>query len=97
MPEKPIKYAAIPATFDETKHYIEQLEPVDMGGYMFADVVIKDLDLTEIPLETTAPMSEPYVYEKTDLEILQDNQKAVIQNLNDFMDYVFSNVPNLPQ
>jgi hypothetical protein len=93
---KEIRYAAIPA-FDETKHYVEQVEPVDMGEYMFVDVVIKNLDLTEIPVEPTAPVSEPYVSEKTDIEILQDNQKQVIQNLNDFMDYVFSNVPNLPQ
>jgi hypothetical protein len=47
---KPIRYAKIPDSFDETKQYIEQLEPVDMGDYIFVDVAIKDL-----PTETTKP------------------------------------------
>ncbi|HEY5576197.1 MAG TPA: hypothetical protein VIK34_05710 [Clostridiaceae bacterium] len=62
---KEIKYATIPATFDETKHYIEQLAPVDMGDYIWVDVVVKDLDLTPMPEPIAPAPSEPYTPEPT--------------------------------
>ena len=73
--EKLIKYATIPETFDETKHYVEQLPPVDMGEYIWVDVVIKDLDLTqtEQPIEQPVP-SEPYVPELTTEKVLDKIQ-----------------------
>ena len=64
--EKPIKCATIPETFDETKHYIEQLPPVDMGDYIWVDVVVKDLAIEDSPVEPESPVpSEPYVPEPT--------------------------------
>lgn len=76
--EKPIKYAAIPATFDETKHYIEQLEPVDLGEYMFVDVVIKDLDLTETePAIQESIESTPYIPEPTTEDRLEAVESAI--------------------
>ena len=76
---KPIKYAEIPATFDETKHYIEQLEPTDMGDYIFIDVVIKDLDLTETPMETHVEAFQPYVAEPTDKEKIANLETLVLE------------------
>jgi hypothetical protein len=70
---KEIKYATIPNTFDETKHYIEQLPAVDMGEYLWVDVVVKDLDLTDAPAEIHAPAeSEPYIPKPTTEEVLNE-------------------------
>ena len=71
--EKPIKCATIPETFDETKHYIEQLPPVDMGDYIWVDVVVKDLAIEDSPVEPESPVpSEPYVPEPTTEEVLDE-------------------------
>jgi hypothetical protein len=70
---KEIRYATIPETFDETKHYIEQLPAVDMGEYMWVDVVVKDLDLTGAPVEPHAPIeNEPYIPKPTTEEVLNE-------------------------
>jgi hypothetical protein len=72
---KEIKYATIPATFDETKHYIEQLAPVDMGDYLWVDVVVKDLELTDALIEMHAPVeSSP--------EPLVDMKEQAIADIN---------------
>lgn len=71
--DKPIRYATIPDTFDQEKHYIEQLPPTDMGEYMWVDVVVKDLDLTDTPVEQHTPVeSVPYAPEPTTDEVLEE-------------------------
>lgn len=70
---KKIRYATIPDTFDQEKHYIEQLPPTDMGEYLWVDVVVKDLDLTDTPVEQRTPVeSVPYAPEPTTDEVLEE-------------------------
>lgn len=63
---KETRYASIPSTFDQTKHYIEQLTPVDMGEYFWVDIVIKDLDITnELQAEQCGEPMALYIPEPT--------------------------------
>jgi hypothetical protein len=71
--EKPIKYAEIPSYFDQTKHYVEQQEPVDMGEYIFIDVVVKDLDLS--PTEPTEHQEQIHI--PTENERLEAVEQAL--------------------
>ena len=71
--EKPIRYATIPETFNQEKHYIEQLPPVDMGEYIWVDVVVRDLDLADAPpVEQPHVEPAPYAPEPTTEEVLQE-------------------------
>jgi len=83
---KEIRYATIPETFDETKHYIEQLPAVDMGEYLWVDVIVKNLDLTSTP-ESAPVTSEPYVPEPTTEEniTLMAEQLTLAQTALDFI------------
>ena len=45
--QKPIIYAEIPDTFDQTTQYIVQKQPVDMGDHVFCDVEIRELPQDE--------------------------------------------------
>ena len=45
--QKPIIYAEIPETFDQTTQYIIQKEPIDMGEYVFCDIEIRELPTDE--------------------------------------------------
>lgn len=70
---KEIRYATIPDTFDQEKHYIEQLPAVDMGEYMWIDVVVRELNLTDTPVEQHTPVeSVPYDPEPTTEEVLEE-------------------------
>jgi hypothetical protein len=46
MPEKPTVYAPIPE-FDQMTQAVFQLEPVDMGDYIFAGVEVRDVPQDE--------------------------------------------------
>jgi hypothetical protein len=78
MMEKPIKYASVPEYFDETKNYIIQLPPVDMGDYIFIDVAVKDLDLSSSPvIDVPKEPCEPYIPEPTDAQRIADLEVTV--------------------
>jgi hypothetical protein len=79
--EKPMQYAKVPDYFDETKHYIEQLEPVNMGDYLFVDVVVKDLDLSSEELEVPSGNTDfaPYVPELTPEERIKELEGSVME------------------
>lgn len=72
---KEIRYASVPDYFDQTKHYLVELEPVDMGEYIFIDLVVKDLDLTP------SPEPEPYVEKPTAEERLEALESAMLEVL----------------
>lgn len=40
---KPIKYAEVPG-FDQEHQAVFEKEPVDMGGYIFVDVEVREVD-----------------------------------------------------
>jgi len=61
--EKLIKHATIPQYFDQTKNYIEELPPVDMGDYIFIDVVVKNLPVEENIEPEQSGTFEPYIAE----------------------------------
>jgi hypothetical protein len=79
--EKLIKYGKIPDNFDETKQYIEQLKPVDMGDYLFIDVIVKELDLSNDNMETPEQNtdSQPYAPEPTMEERLEALESAMLE------------------
>jgi hypothetical protein len=78
---KPMQYAKVPDYFDETKHYIEQLEPVDMGDYLFIDIVVKDLDLSDEHLEVSSGNTDftPYIPELTPEERIKELEGSVME------------------
>ena len=62
---KPIKYGVMPEEFDETKHYIIQAEPVDMGDCLFVELILKDLVVEEYKeLPYVEPIIEPTLEDK---------------------------------
>lgn len=81
---KPIKYGDMPIEFDETKHYIIQAEPVDMGDYLFIELIIKDLVVEEYKeLPYVEPIIEPTLEEK----VAEHDVKLV--TLEDAIDVIF--------
>ena len=81
---KPIKYGDMPIEFDETKHYIIQAEPVDMGDYLFVELILKDLVVEEY---TEPVIVEPIIQPTLEDKVAEHDTKIV--TLEETIDIMF--------
>ena len=71
MQSKPIVYGERPKEFDETKHYVVEAEPVEKEDHVFIELIIKELDLTEIPEPETVSIEPDPTTEEVLEELIQ--------------------------
>lgn len=71
MQKKPIVYGERPKEFDETKHYVVEAAPVEKEDHIFIELIIKDLDLTEIPEPETVSVEPDPTTEEVLEELIQ--------------------------
>lgn len=71
MQDKPIIYGERPKEFDETKHYVVEAAPVEKEDHIFIELIIKDLDLTEIPEPETVSVEPDPTTEEVLEELIQ--------------------------
>jgi hypothetical protein len=71
-------YEQIPS-FDENTQYVVQKEPIEMEDCIFIGCEVKELDLTETPMETHVEVSEPYIPEPSDKEKIANLETLVLE------------------
>lgn len=81
---KPIKYSDMPFEFNETKHYVIQAEPVDMGDYLFVELILRDLVVEEY---TEPVMVEPIIQPTLEEKVAAHDIKIV--TLEETIDVIY--------